>query len=118
MVVTPNQNYFRLINKILKDVPQLELLWAAEKIRGLSDLFMNRPKGLIIMFETNHESLDFLKLVRNNPSFEQLPVVMIFTEPLQFKQKMTKRLNITCKLGTPIPHQELQNQIKKMITEA
>lgn len=117
LVVSPNQNYFRLIHKALRSVSHLELLWADDIIRGLSELFVQRPKGLIVMFETNQESLAFVQLVRNNSVFQALPVITIFTEPLRFLQKWRARYYRVWSLGTPIPVERLFAHVHTIVKE-
>lgn len=115
LIVSPNQSYFRLIHKALRNVPDMELLWADETIRGLSEIFVQRPKGLIVMFESNQESLAFVQLVRNNAAFKDIPILTIFTEPLKWRHKWRYRRYRIWPLGTPIPVEKLIQKIQDIV---
>lgn len=116
MVMAHSEAYFNMVSKHIRDIPQTELMWFEDKIEALAGIFMEKPKVLIVFCDSNQDTLAFVRLVRNNPSFRELPVLAIFAEPLKFKHKWMSGLNLAGKFETPIPpgiRQEVESLLEK-----
>lgn len=102
VVMAPNEASFRLIERVLIRIPDLDLRHCKNKIEALAEIFMFKPGLLIVFCEKNDETLGFVRLVRNNPSFRNTPIFAVFTEPQTLAQKLKRGLNITEKFETPL----------------
>lgn len=117
LVVSPQEKHFNFVDKALSSIAQLDVLWAEEKIQALSDIFMKKPQLIVVAFDTNDKTLEFVQLVRNNKAFKDLPVFVIFNEPLKIKHKWISKLNITEKFTPPMEIGLLKQQVLKLVEE-
>lgn len=106
LVVSPSEASFRLIERQLARLPEAELLWHSDTIEALADIFMSRPALLVVFGDSNSETLEFVKLVRNNRQFRELPIFAVLPEPMRLGQKLDKRLNIE-RFSTPLDNAAL-----------
>src|SRR5688500_7619212 len=81
LVVSPSEGSFRLIERQLGRLPDAELTWHSETIEALADIFMSRPALLVVFGDSNAETLEFVRLVRNNRQFRDLPIFAVLPEP-------------------------------------
>jgi hypothetical protein len=102
VVMASNETSFRLIERVLVRVPDIDLRHCKSKIEALAEIFMFKP-GLVIAFcDKNEETLSFIQLVRNNANFRNTPVFAVFTEPQTWRQKLRRGLHIAEKFETPL----------------
>jgi len=113
LVMADSETYHRMVDNYTRDLPRLELRQVSDKIEALAEIFMYKPELLIVLLDSNQETIDFIHLVRNNPSFKELPIIAIFVEPLKFKHKWLSRLNLTEKFETPLSR-ALTDKIKEV----
>lgn len=102
LLLSPSEVSFSLVEKIVDRIPNTEFRWHSNIIEALADIFMSKPDLLIVFGDSNHESLEFVQLVRNNPDFQNLSIYTILPEPLNFRQRFLGHLKITETFSTPI----------------
>lgn len=102
LLMAPSETSFRLIERMLINKPGLDLHHAATFIEALADVFMLKPQLIIVFCDSNDETQHFIRLLRNNPQFAEVPVFAIYTEPLTWLQKMRQGLHILEKFETPL----------------
>lgn len=108
VVMAPNETSFRLVERVLVRIPDLDLRHCKSKIEALAEVFMYKPGLLIVFCEKNDETLGFVRLVRNNPNFRNTPIFAVFTEPQTWAQKLKPGLHIAEKFETPLVPDILQ----------
>jgi len=115
LVVSPSEVSFSILERTLDNVPNTELRWHSNTIEALADIFMSKPDLLLVFGDTNHESLEFAQLVRNNQDFQQLEVYIIFPEPLNFRQRFIRHLKVSEVFSTPIDTGRLFKQAAALL---
>lgn len=110
LVVSPSEVSFNLIERTLGRISDAELRWHSDTIEALADIFMSHPHLLVVFGDSNHETLEFIQLVRNNSDFQALTVYAVLPEPLKFRQRFTKHLKIAEVFSTPIDTARLYSQ--------
>ncbi|MGV3526100.1 MAG: hypothetical protein ACO1RX_17910 [Candidatus Sericytochromatia bacterium] len=116
LVMAPSEASFRILEKTLGRFPQGELRWHSETIDALADVFMAKPQILLVFGDSNQESLAFIRLVRNNSQFHDMPIFAIFPEPERFGQRLTRKgLSIQEVFSTPIDGPALYAKAAKIL---
>jgi hypothetical protein len=115
VVATPNDTSYRIVEKLLWDIPALEPIWMTEIIDALAEIFMHRPPVLIVFYDTNQETLDFIKLVRNNPAMKDMTIFAVFTEPLRWRHKVQG--GGLEKFETPLNSSGFLERLKEVLVE-
>ena len=101
LIFTPSETSFRILERHLARLPESELHWHSDTIEALADIFMSRPLLLVVFGDNNAETLAFIRLVRNNSQFRELPVFAVLPEPERLGQRLGRRMNIE-RFGTPL----------------
>ncbi|HEY9840849.1 MAG TPA: hypothetical protein V6D23_10365 [Candidatus Obscuribacterales bacterium] len=114
LAVTPSETSFRLLERQLSRLEDVELRWHSETIEALADIFMSRPALLVVFGDTNAQTLEFIQLVRNNRQFRDLVVFAVLPEPVRMGQKVGKRLNIE-RFTTPLESSQLYTRVRQVI---
>lgn len=112
--MSPSEASFRLVERQIGGIDNVEMRWHSETIEALADIFMSHPVLLVVFGDTNVETLEFVQLVRNNRNFRELPIFAVLPEPQRMRQKMDKRLNIE-KFSTPLDASQLYARAKDII---
>lgn len=112
--MSPSDASYRLVERQIGGIDNVEMRWHSETIEALADIFMSHPVLLVVFGDTNAETLDFVQLVRNNRHFRELPIFAVLPEPQRMRQKMDKRLNIE-KFSTPLDSSQLYARAKEII---
>lgn len=115
VVVTPNDTSYRIVEKMLWEIPAIEPILMAEVIDALAEIFMHRPPVLVVFYDTNQETLDFIRLVRNNPAMKEMTVFAIFTEPLRWRHKV-QSAGLE-KFETPLNSSGFMARLKEVLAE-
>ncbi len=104
LIKASSETSFRIVETLLQGREDLELRWHSDTIEALADIFFSKPKLLIVFEDSNTEGIQFLELVRNNAQFREMSAFLILPEPLKFKHKLKKPLNVTERFTTPLNH--------------
>lgn len=115
LLMAPSETAFRLVERILIHKPGLHLHHSKTLIEGLADIFMLKPSLVIVFCDTNAETQNFIRFVRNNPHFAKLPVFAIYTEPLTWLQKLQFGLHISEKFETPLIPDIFWSKVQKVL---
>lgn len=110
LIYSPSEVSFSIVERTLDRVSNSELRWHSNTIEALADIFMSKPDLLLVFGDSNHESLEFVQLVRNNPDFQELPIYAVFPEPLKFRHRFIRHLKISEIFSTPIDSPRLYQQ--------
>ena len=101
IIFSPSDSSYRLVERHLERIPQVELRWHSDTIEALADLFMSHPGIVVVFGDSNAQGYDFIRLIRNNPHFRDQPIFAVLPEPENFKDKLNKRMSIE-RFSTPI----------------
>ena len=114
VVAAPSEPSFRLIERILVGVEQIQLHHARNLVDALADIFILKPVLVIVFSETNHDTLHLIQLIRNHPTYRVLPVIAVFHEPLTLLQKMRTNLRIKASFETPLVTANFLAEVNKI----
>lgn len=114
LVVSPSEASFRLIERTLSSLDEVELRWHSDTIEALADVFMSHPPLLVAFGDSNAETLEFIQLVRNNRQFREMPVFAVLPEPQRFGKSLARRLRVE-KFGTPLDNALLVSKAREIL---
>lgn len=118
LIWTPSESSFRIVERILNKLENVEIHWHSQVIDALADIFMRRPPLVVIFGDTNTESLDFARLIRNHHDFKKTPVFAILPENIKLQTRLIKKLGITEVFQTPVEPGRLFNRAHQVISES
>jgi two-component system chemotaxis response regulator CheY len=116
LVVEDSPTMRQLISFAMRRVPQAKVIEATDGVDALKKL--SQEKIDIILSDINMPVMDGLKLVslvKNNPSYKNIPVIMITTEGAEEDKKKALAMGADDYLPKPIQTQELLKLVKKYL---
>jgi len=108
LVVDDSPTMRQLISFAVKRVPDSNIVEAIDGVDALKKL--SAKKFDIILVDINMPVMDGLKLVslvRNDPNYKDIPIVMITTEGAEEDKKKAMAMGANAYLAKPIQTQEL-----------
>ena len=108
LVVDDSPTMRQLISFAVKRVPDSNIVEAIDGVDALKKL--SAKKFDIILVDINMPVMDGLKLVslvRNDPNYKDIPIVMITTEGAEEDKKKAMAIGANAYLAKPIQTQEL-----------
>lgn len=115
LVWTPSESSFRIIERVLGKLDNVEVHWHSSIIDALADIFMRRPPLILVFGDTNPESLEFARLVRNHADFKKTPLFAVLPENIKLQSRLIKKLQITEIFQTPVEPGRLFNRAHQVI---
>ncbi len=116
LVVEDSPTMRQLIRFTLKRIPEIEVVEANDGVDGLKKL-SSGPFDLILT-DINMPIMDGLKLVslvRSNPAYQEIPVVIITTEGAQEDRERALALGANAYITKPIQASSLLSTIKELL---
>ncbi|HHN65893.1 MAG TPA: response regulator [Nitrospirae bacterium] len=116
LVVEDSPTMRQLISFAMRRVPDAKVIEAADGVDALKKL--SQEKIDIILSDINMPVMDGLKLVslvKNNPTYKNIPVIMITTEGAEEDKKRAIAMGADDYLSKPIQTQELIKLVKKYL---
>lgn len=116
LVVEDSPTMRQLISFAMRRVPQAKVIEATDGVDAMKKL--SQEKIDIILSDINMPVMDGLKLVslvKNNPSYKNIPVIMITTEGAEEDKKKALAMGADDYLPKPIQTQELLKLVKKYL---
>ncbi len=117
LVVEDSPTMRQLISFAIKRIPQSRIIEATDGVDALKKL--SSEKIDIILADINMPIMDGLKLVslvRNNPSYKNIPIIMITTEGAEEDKKKALAIGANAYLTKPIQTQELMKLVNSFIS--
>jgi hypothetical protein len=107
----------KVLDQALKNIKDFESATETELTKFLARIFMYEPKLVIIAQEELNDNLLFAGHIRQNPSFADLPVIVISNPPKKetaaIRKKLSKfRLN---NFTIPFNNTELTKVVKQFL---
>lgn len=115
LIWTPSESSFRIVERVLAKLENVEIHWHSQVIDALADVFMRRPPLIVVFGDTNQESIEFSRLVRNHDDFKATPIFAVLPENIKFKARIGKKLALTEVFQTPIEPGRLFNRAHQII---
>lgn len=116
LVVEDSPTMRQLIGFAVKRIPQARVIEATDGVDALKKL--SSEKVDIILADINMPIMDGLKLVslvRSNPSYKDIPVIIITTEGAEEDKKRALAIGANAYLTKPIQTQELMKLVNTFI---
>ncbi len=116
LVVEDSPTMRQLIGFAVKRIPQSRVIEATDGVDALKKL--SSEKVDIILADINMPIMDGLKLVsllRSNPSYKDIPVIIITTEGAEEDKKRALAIGANAYLTKPIQTQELMKLVNTFI---
>lgn len=116
LVVEDSPTMRQLIGFAVKRIPDSKVIEATDGVDALKKL--STQKIDIILADINMPIMDGLKLVslvRNNPSYKDIPVIMITTEGAEEDKKRALAIGANAYLTKPIQTQELMKLVSSFL---
>jgi two-component system chemotaxis response regulator CheY len=117
LVVEDSPTMRQLISFAIKRIPNSRIIEAADGVEALKKL--SSEKIDIILADINMPIMDGLKLlslVRNNPTYKNIPVIMITTEGAEEDRKRALSIGANAYLTKPIQTQELMKLVTSFLS--
>lgn len=117
LVVEDSPTMRQLIAFAIKRIPQSRVIEATDGVDALKKL--SSEKVDIILADINMPVMDGLKLVslvRGNPSYRDIPVIIITTEGAEEDKKRALAIGANAYLTKPIQTQELMKLVNTFIS--
>jgi len=117
LVVEDSPTMRQLISFAIKRIPQSRIIEATDGVDALKKL--SSEKIDIILADINMPIMDGLKLVsivRNNPSYKNIPIIMITTEGAEEDKNKALAIGANAYLTKPIQTQELMKLVNSFIS--
>jgi two-component system chemotaxis response regulator CheY len=117
LVVEDSPTMRQLIGFAIKRIPESKVIEATDGVDALKKL--SSEKIDIILADINMPIMDGLKLVslvRNNPVYKNIPIIMITTEGAEEDKKKALAIGANAYLTKPIQTQELMRLINGFIS--
>jgi two-component system chemotaxis response regulator CheY len=116
LVVEDSPTMRQLIGFAIKRIPGSKVIEATDGVDALKKL--SSEKIDIILADINMPIMDGLKLVslvRNNPSYKSIPIIMITTEGAEEDKNKALAIGANAYLTKPIQTQELMKLVNSFI---
>jgi two-component system chemotaxis response regulator CheY len=116
LVVEDSPTMRQLIGFAIKRIPESKVIEATDGVDALKKL--SSEKIDIILADINMPIMDGLKLVslvRNNPSYKSIPIIMITTEGAEEDKNKALAIGANAYLTKPIQTQELMKLVNSFI---
>ncbi len=116
LVVEDSPTMRQLIGFAVKRVPQAKVLEASDGVDALKKL--SSEKVDIILADINMPVMDGLKLVslvRSNPAYKDIPIIMITTEGAEEDKNKALAIGANAYLTKPIQTQELMKLVSSLL---
>jgi len=117
LVVEDSPTMRQLIGFAIKRIPQSRVIEATDGVDALKKL--SSEKVDIILADINMPIMDGLKLVgllKGNPSYRDIPVIIITTEGAEEDKKRALAIGANAYLTKPIQTQELMKLVNTFIS--
>jgi two-component system chemotaxis response regulator CheY len=117
LVVEDSPTMRQLIGFAIKRIPDSKVIEASDGVDALKKL--SSEKIDVILADINMPIMDGLKLVslvRSNPSYKDIPVIMITTEGAEEDKNRALAIGANAYLTKPIQTQELMRLISGFIS--
>jgi len=117
LVVEDSPTMRQLIGFAIKRIPQSRVIEATDGVDALKKL--SSEKVDIILADINMPVMDGLKLVgllKGNPSYRDIPVIIITTEGAEEDKKRALAIGANAYLTKPIQTQELMKLVNTFIS--
>ncbi|NOX21322.1 MAG: response regulator [Nitrospirae bacterium] len=116
LVVEDSPTMRQLISFAMRRIDKANVIEATDGVDALKKLSENKID--IILADINMPVMDGLKLVslvRSNPSYKDIPVIIITTEGAEEDRKKAMAIGANAYLAKPIQTQELIRLVKKYL---
>jgi two-component system chemotaxis response regulator CheY len=116
LVVEDSPTMRQLISFAMRRIEKAKVIEATDGVDALKKLSENQVD--IILADINMPVMDGLKLVslvRSNPSYKDIPVIIITTEGAEEDRKKAMAIGANAYLPKPIQTQELIRLVKKYL---
>lgn len=117
LVVEDSPTMRQLITFALKRIPGSKVVEANDGIDALKKLSTNKID--LILTDINMPIMDGLKLVsmvRNDPAYKAIPIIIITTEGAEEDRKRGLALGANAYIPKPIQTQDLLNVVNQILT--
>jgi two-component system chemotaxis response regulator CheY len=117
LVVEDSPTMRQLISFSIKRIPESRIIEATDGVEALKKL--SSEKIDIILADINMPIMDGLKLVslvRGNPAYKNIPVIMITTEGAEEDKKRALAIGANAYLTKPIQTQELMKLVTGLLS--
>lgn len=117
LVVEDSPTMRQLIGFAIKRIPEARVIEATDGVDALKKL--SAEKIDVILADINMPIMDGLKLVslvRGNPSYKHIPVIMITTEGAEEDKNKAIAIGANAYLTKPIQTQELMKLVNSFIS--
>ena len=118
LVVEDSPTMRQLISFAMKRIPNASVIEATDGVDALKKLSSDNKIDLILA-DINMPVMDGLKLVslvRGNPSFKDIPIIMVTTEGAEEDRKRAIAIGANAYLPKPIQTQELLKLVTSFLT--
>ena len=118
LVVEDSPTMRQLISFAMKRIPNACVIEATDGVDALKKL--SSDKIDLILADINMPVMDGLKLVslvRGNPSFKDIPIIMVTTEGAEEDRKRAIAIGANAYLPKPIQTQELLKLVTKFLSD-
>ncbi|MCE5194735.1 MAG: response regulator [Nitrospiraceae bacterium] len=117
LVVEDSPTMRQLISFAMKRIPNSKVIEATDGVDGLKKL--SAEKIDLILADINMPVMDGLKLVslvKGNPNYKNIPVIIITTEGAEEDKKKALAIGANAYLTKPIQTQELIKMVSNFVT--
>ena len=118
LVVEDSPTMRQLISFAMKRIPNARVIEATDGVDALKKL--SSDKIDLILADINMPVMDGLKLVslvRGNPVFKNIPIIMVTTEGAEEDRKRAIAIGANAYLPKPIQTQELLKLVSKFLSD-
>ena len=118
LVVEDSPTMRQLISFAMKRIPNARVIEATDGVDALKKL--SSDKIDLILADINMPVMDGLKLVslvRGNPVFKNIPIIMVTTEGAEEDRKRAIAIGANAYLPKPIQTQELLKLVTKFLSD-
>jgi two-component system chemotaxis response regulator CheY len=118
LVVEDSPTMRQLISFAMKRIPNARVIEATDGVDALKKL--SSDKIDLILADINMPVMDGLKLVslvRGNPVFKDIPIIMVTTEGAEEDRKRAIAIGANAYLPKPIQTQELLKLVTKFLSD-
>ncbi|GBE01324.1 hypothetical protein BMS3Bbin06_01553 [bacterium BMS3Bbin06] len=118
LVVEDSPTMRQLISFAMRRIPKSSVIEATDGVDALKKL--STEKVDIILADINMPVMDGLKLislVRGNPSYKDIPIIIITTEGAEEDRKKALAIGANDYLAKPIQTQQLVKLVKKYLPD-
>ena len=119
LVVEDSPTMRQLISFAIKRIPSSHVIEASDGVDALKKLSSNKID--LILADINMPVMDGLKLVslvRGNPAYKNIPIIIITTEGAEEDRKRALSIGANAYLPKPIQTQELLKLVNSYLAES